>query len=423
MMLSLAITLACVRLRRLASTNPTPFDVLHPLPPPSTVELTVAERGLDEDTLNTYYPKMPYSEVVLKKKGANLNTCDDSSDYYSSCSICLGDFQESDTLRLLPDCGHLYHVSCVDPWLRCSSSSGFPQDSSGTTLMDLITADPTSAPSSAPSASNAAASSAAAAPAGQPTALGKPAGEKRSKRAAFMQIQTDTLTVAKAALGPVRNNIMPQKQKKKPVSYSQLARSIHELAATSDQKNSQRQLVRHVFPKLAVYNSVDPSLAPSLLMLNQQCEDRNILRNVYYYLARILSDNGAQGLSSGGGIPTPNWDALADIDAVGGVTRADVVPRIVEQLTSEAKNADVECVFTIGMELVASFAYQVVMCESLRLRCIGVFDSGNTVTGPKEYRCRVLEIPCLPPLTLTIINLEFEMRLDLGIRGKEFMGI
>ncbi|KHN16707.1 hypothetical protein glysoja_002804 [Glycine soja] len=144
-----------------------------------------------------------------------------------------------------------------------------------------------------------------------------------------------------SALG-VRTNIMPQRQKKKPVSYSQLARSIHELAATSDQKSSQRQLVHHVFPKLAVYNSVDPSLAPSLLMLNQQCEDRSVLRYVYYYLARILSDTGPQGLSTGGGIPTPNWDALADIDAVGGVTRADVVPRIVEQLTAAATNAETE---------------------------------------------------------------------------------
>lgn len=80
-----------------------------------------------------------------------------------------------------------------------------------------------------------------------------------------------------------------------------------------------------------------------IMQLNQQCEDRTVLRYVYYYLARILSDTSAQGLSSGGGIPTPNWDALADIDAVGGVTRADVVPRIVNQLTAEALNADVEC--------------------------------------------------------------------------------
>jgi len=83
--------------------------------------------------------------------------------------------------------------------------------------------------------------------------------------------------------------------------------------------------------------------SPLRLQLHQQCEDRNVLRYVYYYLARILSDNGSQGLSAAGGIPTPNWDALADIDAVGGVTRADVVPRIVDQLSAESSSDDVEC--------------------------------------------------------------------------------
>ncbi|CAG7909715.1 unnamed protein product [Brassica rapa] len=216
--------------------------------------------------------------------------------------------------------------------------------------MDLISADPTPVPakssSSSASASASSTPSPAAASAGshvnQPMSTKTTLGEKKSKRATLMQIQNDTISVAKAALNPVKANIMMpqrQRQKKKPVSYTQLARSIHELAATLDQKSSQKQLVNHVFPKLAVYNSVDPSLAPSLLMLNQQCEDRNVLRYVYYYLARILSDTG---MSPGGGIPTPNWDALADIDAGGGVTRADVVPRIVNQLTSEASNSETE---------------------------------------------------------------------------------
>lgn len=207
--------------------------------------------------------------------------------------------------------------------------------------MDLITSDPT--PTAPPPSS----SSSAASPAALPpvnTGPSKPASDRKSKKGTLMQIQSDTISAAKAALNPVRANILPQKQKqrKKPVSYAQLARSIHELAASSDQKSSQKQLVHHVFPKLAVYNSVDPSLAPSLLMLDQQCEDRTVLRYVYYYLARILGDPGSQGLTPGGGIPTPNWDARADIDAGGGVTRADVAPRIVERLTVEALNADVE---------------------------------------------------------------------------------
>ncbi|KZV39204.1 hypothetical protein F511_29570 [Dorcoceras hygrometricum] len=213
-------------------------------------------------------------------------------------------------------------------------------DSSGTTLMDLITSDgSTKLPAASPAMAAPPIDSSANMAVGAPVPV---TVEKKSKKGTLMQIQSDTISAAKAAFNPVRTNIMPQKQKKKPVSYAQLARSIHELAATSDQKSSQRQLIHNVFPKLAVYNSVDPSLAPSLLMLDQQCEDRTVLRYVYYYLARILSDSGSQGLSPGGGIPTPNWDALADIDTVGGVTRADVVPRIIERLTSEALNEEVE---------------------------------------------------------------------------------
>lgn len=72
--------------------------------------------------------------------------------------------------------------------------------------MDLITADPAKPPSSSSSS-----------PAAQPTALGKPVvpGEKKSKKATLIQMQNDTISAAKAALNPVRANIMPQKQKKK----------------------------------------------------------------------------------------------------------------------------------------------------------------------------------------------------------------
>nr|AAP06840.1 unknown protein [Oryza sativa Japonica Group] len=197
------------------------------------------------------------------------------------------------------------------------------QDSSSTTLMDLITSDPSAVPAGGASSHQQSSSSAAAAAAGG--ALGRPApapADRKSKRGTLSQIQNETISAAKAL-----NKALPQRNRKKKATRL---------------KSSQRQLVNSVFPKLAVYNSVDPSVAPSLLMLHQQCEDRNVLRYVYYYLARILSDNGAQGLSAAGGIPTPNWDALADIDAVGGVTRADVVPRIVDQLSAESTSDDVE---------------------------------------------------------------------------------
>ncbi|XAR64793.1 hypothetical protein NMG60_11008631 [Bertholletia excelsa] len=67
----------------------------------------VMEVGLDEATLLSY-PKLLYSQAKLQKKDSTA-TC---------CSICLADYKGSDTLRLLPDCGHLFHLKCVDPWLR-----------------------------------------------------------------------------------------------------------------------------------------------------------------------------------------------------------------------------------------------------------------------------------------------------------------
>ncbi|XP_076914077.1 RING-H2 finger protein ATL70-like [Bidens hawaiensis] len=60
--------------------------------------------GIDEDVLVTF-PTFLYSN-----KGETVID--------SSCSICLADYKPADVVRLLPACGHLYHVSCIDTWLK-----------------------------------------------------------------------------------------------------------------------------------------------------------------------------------------------------------------------------------------------------------------------------------------------------------------
>ncbi|CAL0317851.1 unnamed protein product [Lupinus luteus] len=36
----------------------------------------------------------------------------------TECSVCLNDFREGETLRLLPKCNHAFHIPCIDTWLR-----------------------------------------------------------------------------------------------------------------------------------------------------------------------------------------------------------------------------------------------------------------------------------------------------------------
>ena len=86
--------------------------------------------------------------------------------------------------------------------------------------MDLISADPTPVPAQSTSSSSSSstpspAAASAASSMHQPMSTKTTLGEKKSKRATLMQIQSDTISVAKAALNPVKANIMPQRQRQR----------------------------------------------------------------------------------------------------------------------------------------------------------------------------------------------------------------
>jgi hypothetical protein len=91
----------------------------------------------------------------------------------------------------------------------------------GTSLMDLITADP--------------------APPGNPAfpPLGVNPTPDRTKptppRKSTSQPPTTDLLVSIKAPTPTKSSLAPLKQKRKPVSYSQLARALQELASATDQ--------------------------------------------------------------------------------------------------------------------------------------------------------------------------------------------
>ncbi|KAL3850710.1 hypothetical protein ACJIZ3_012592 [Penstemon smallii] len=38
------------------------------------------------------------------------------------CVVCLGEFEEDDWVKVLPNCSHVFHVSCIDIWFQTHSS-------------------------------------------------------------------------------------------------------------------------------------------------------------------------------------------------------------------------------------------------------------------------------------------------------------
>ncbi|KAE8784442.1 RING-H2 finger protein ATL2A [Hordeum vulgare] len=68
-----------------------------------------------------HYPPPPKG---LKKKAidalptVSFAAAAAASSSSSECAVCLAEFADGEAVRVLPGCGHGFHVACVDAWLR-----------------------------------------------------------------------------------------------------------------------------------------------------------------------------------------------------------------------------------------------------------------------------------------------------------------
>nr|CAA74911.1 ring finger protein [Hordeum vulgare subsp. vulgare] len=65
-------------------------------------------------------PRLAYEDAVAAR-GAMAGE-EREGVLLSECAICLSEFADKEEIRVLPQCGHGFHVACVDAWLRAHSS-------------------------------------------------------------------------------------------------------------------------------------------------------------------------------------------------------------------------------------------------------------------------------------------------------------
>ncbi|KAG5037063.1 hypothetical protein AAZX31_07G075300 [Glycine max] len=69
-----------------------------------------------------YHGHDPAPGFVAAIPTLNFNHEAFSSIETTQCVICLAEYKEKELLRIIPKCGHTFHLSCIDMWLRKQST-------------------------------------------------------------------------------------------------------------------------------------------------------------------------------------------------------------------------------------------------------------------------------------------------------------
>lgn len=64
----------------------------------------------------------PNETLMGRSRATSISSRDSRSERksfkFKSCTICLSDFKQDDSVKCMPGCGHTFHSDCLAPWLQ-----------------------------------------------------------------------------------------------------------------------------------------------------------------------------------------------------------------------------------------------------------------------------------------------------------------
>lgn len=91
--------------------NPVPSHLLNEANP-NGQSFQFQSYGLDHSTVQS----LPIIRYLEDDKGRNPKLTN------TECAVCLGEFEDGERVKFLPDCSHAFHMSCIDAWLVSHST-------------------------------------------------------------------------------------------------------------------------------------------------------------------------------------------------------------------------------------------------------------------------------------------------------------
>ncbi|XP_078176990.1 RING-H2 finger protein ATL38-like [Carex rostrata] len=101
--------LICGRIRSRDSPIAPPYDIDIDLRSDLGQPIEHNFNGLEPVTIAAI-PTINYNHLTFQSK------------HNAQCSICLGDYEEKEMLRVIPTCHHNFHLVCIDLWLQKQST-------------------------------------------------------------------------------------------------------------------------------------------------------------------------------------------------------------------------------------------------------------------------------------------------------------